>query len=340
MSGVRWADPFLLHLIALLPALVLVGLLLWWRRRRDVAEALGDPVLVARLAGGDLRAFPLRRAALLLPAAALLGVAAAGPRWGIAAEPGGRRGDVVLVLDASNSMLAEDVRPSRLQREREAARALVDGLAGSRVALVAFGGSGHVLSPLTADGAALHLYLDALSPEIVNQSGTSLYSALRNALELLGPAGPAGAPGSIVLVSDGEALDPPRLVDFSVAEARRRGVPIHTVGIGTAAGAPVPDVDALTGRRTGFKQEPNGAVAVSRLDEATLRRIARETGGTYHGATDARSMRSLATAAARGGRAPVRRGESLPDNRYAWPLALALLLIAADSLAERGRRVG
>jgi Ca-activated chloride channel family protein len=242
------------------------------------------------------------------------------------------------VLDASNSMLAEDVRPSRLQREREAARALIDQLPGSRVALVAFGGTGHVLAPLTADGAALHLYLDALSPEIVNQSGTSLYSALRNALALLGPAGPGGAPGSIVLVSDGEALDPPRLVDLSVEDARRRGVPIHTVGIGTAAGAPVPDYDELTGRRTGFKTEMNGAVAVSRLDEATLRRIATETGGTYHGGTDARSISMLAAAAARGGRAARVPGQSLPDNRYAWPLALALALIAADALSERGRR--
>jgi Ca-activated chloride channel homolog len=187
--SVRWADPFLLHLIALLPALVLAGLLLWWRRRREVSDALGDAALVRRMAGTDLRAFPVRRAALLLPAAALLGLAAAGPRWGVADSDRAHRGDVVLVLDASNSMLAEDVRPSRLAREREAARTLVDGLAGSRVGLVAFGGSGHVLSPLTADGAALGLYLDALSPEIVNQSGTSLYSALRNALELLGPAG-------------------------------------------------------------------------------------------------------------------------------------------------------
>jgi Ca-activated chloride channel family protein len=341
MTDVRWADPFLLHLIALLPVLVLVGILLWWRRRREVAEALGDPALVRRLAGTDLRAFPRRRAALLLPAAALLGVAAAGPRWGTASNaPNATQGDVVLVLDASNSMLAEDVPPSRLEREREAARALVDRL-GGRVGLVAFGGSGQVLSPLTSDAPALHLYLDALSPEIVNQSGTSLYSALRHALELLGPAGSGGSggpPGSIVLVSDGEALDPPRMVDLSVEEAARRGVPIHTVGIGTAAGGPVPDVDDLSGRRIGFKREPDGTVATSRLDEATLRRIAQATGGTYTGATDARSLAALAAAASRGGRAARARGESLPDNRYAWPLALALVLVVIDALTERGRR--
>jgi Ca-activated chloride channel family protein len=205
------------------------------------------------------------------------------------------------------------------------------------VGLVAFGGSGQVLSPLTSDAAALHLYLDALSPEVVNQSGTSLYSALRHALALLGPAGPRGAPGSIVLVSDGEALDPPRMVDLSVEDAARRGVPIHTVGIGTAAGAPVPDYDDISGQRIGFKREPDGSIATSRLDEPTLRRIAEQTGGTYTAQTDARSVAALAAAAARGGRATRGRGESLPDNRYAWPLMLALVLIAADSLAERGR---
>ena len=77
-----WADPFLLHLIALFPALLLAAVLLWWRRRREVAEALGDPVLVRRLAGTDLRRFPGGRAVLLVLAGALLGIAAAGPRWG------------------------------------------------------------------------------------------------------------------------------------------------------------------------------------------------------------------------------------------------------------------
>ena len=334
----RWADPFLLHLIALFPALLLAALLLWWRRRREVAAALGDAALLRRVTGVDLHAFPWRRAALLLPAAALLGVAAAGPRWGGATEPEAERGDVVLVLDASNSMLAQDVRPSRLEREREAARGLVDRLAGSRVGLIAFGGSGHALSPLTGDAAALHLYLDALSPDIVNQSGTSLYSALRQALALLGPAAEGRAPGALVLVSDGEALDPPRLVDLSIEDARKRGVPVHTVGIGTAAGARVPDVDEATGERIGYKREPGGAPAVSRLDEATLRRIAQQTGGTYRAATDPRSLAELADAAARGGRATRARGASLPDNRYEWFLALALALIAADALSERGRR--
>lgn len=338
MTDIRWSDPFLLHLIALFPALLLAALLLWWRRRREVAEALGDPALVRRLAGADLRRFPGGRAALLLPAGALLGVAAAGPRWGAAEAGAPGRGDVVLVLDASNSMLVQDVAPSRLERERALARALVDGLAGSRVGLIAFGGSGHALSPLTSDGSAIHLYLDALSPEIVNQGGTSLDSALRQALALLGGAGEGTTGGSIVLVSDGEALEPPELITASIGHARRRGVLVHTVAIGTAAGGPVPDVDPETGEREGFKRETDGSVAVSRMDEATLRRIAQETGGTYRTMPDARAVAELARAAAAGGRATRGRGSSLPDNRYEWFLGLALALIAADALAERARR--
>lgn len=338
MTEIRWEDPFLLHLIALFPALLLAALLLWWRRRRDVADALGDRALVRRLAGTDLRRFPGGRIALLLPAGALLGIAAAGPRWG-AADPGAPgRGDVVLVLDASNSMLVQDVAPSRLERERTLARGLVDQLAGSRVGLIAFGGSGHALSPLTSDGSAIHLYLDALSPEIVNQGGTSLDSALRQALALLGGAGEGQTGGSIVLVSDGEALEPPELLGASIGNARRRGVPVHTVGIGTAAGGPVPDVDTETGRRDGFKRELDGSPAVSRLDEATLRRIAQETGGTFRMMPDARGVAELASAAAKSGPAVRGRGTSLPDNRYEWFLGLALVLIAMDSLAERGRR--
>lgn len=335
----RWADPFLLHLTVLFPALLFAALLLWWRRRREVAEALGDRALVRRLAGTELRRFPLGRAALLLPAGALLGVAAAGPRWGaldVDAARGG--GDVVLVLDASNSMLVEDVRPSRLERERALARALVERLGGSRVGLVAFGGSGIPLSPLTADASALLLYLDALSPEIVNQSGTSLDSALRQALALLGGMGEGATGGSIVLVTDGEALEPPEMLSVSIDYAKRLGVPVHTVGIGTAAGGRVPDVDPGTGVRRGFKRETDGATAVSRLDAETLRRIAEETGGTSRILPDDREVADLARVAARGGRAAAGHGAPLPDNRYEWFLGFALALIAMDTLADRGRR--
>ncbi|HEX8321914.1 vWA domain-containing protein [Longimicrobium sp.] len=334
---IRWADPFLLHLIPLFPALVAAALLLWWRRRRDVAEALGDPALVRRLAGTDLRAFPRRRVALLIPAAAFLGLAAAGPRWGEVRVDGVPRGDVVLVLDASNSMLVEDVRPNRLERQREIARTLVRRLEGSRVGLVAFAGSGHVLTPLTDDFSALNLYLDALGPDIVHQSGSSLYSALAEAVNLLDVPGAGENPGSIVLITDGEALEPSSMVGLSLERAVRRRVAIHTVGLGTEAGGPVPNVDPETGRRRGFKRDPETReTAVSRLERPLLSAIARTTGGTAQVMPNAQAVAALANAAASGERGPG-GGDSHPDNRYEWFLALALALIAADALSEHRR---
>ena len=330
----RWAEPFLLHLVALFPALLLAALLLWRRRRREVADALADPALLTRLGGEGLRGFPWLRAALLLPAGALLGIAAAGPLRGPAiADAVESGGDVVLLLDASNSMLVEDVAPNRLERQRSLAREIVDRAAGGRVALVAFGGTAQVLAPLTTDAGALHLYLDALSPEVVDQGGSSLASALRHGASLL--VREEGAPGgTLVLVSDGEAMDPPELTAAAVADVARRGVRVHTVGIGTAAGGPVPHHDPLTGARRGFKRERDGSEAVSRLDAGALRPIAERTGGTFRmdpGSAGAAELAALAAlASAHGGPA-----DGTPGNRYRWPLAAALLLVAADALVER-----
>ena len=335
---IRWAVPSLLHLVALFPALAVAALLLYWRRRRDVARELGDAPLLRRLAGADLFRFPRRRAALVVPAALALGLAAAGPRWGRAEEPAtdARRGDVVLVLDASNSMLAEDVAPNRLERERGAARALLRRLAGSRVALVVFAGNGYVLSPLTADFGSLHLYLDHLGTDIVDQSGSSLYAAIRQGTSLL--VGPDGrARGSLVLVTDGDALEGTALVDEAVSGAMQLRVPVHALGVGTLAGAPVPHIDPVTGERNGFKQEPRGGVAKSALGERRLQSITRATGGTYRAADDERSLAELARVAAAGTHGTGRGRATPADNRYEWFVALALALIAADALGEQRR---
>jgi Ca-activated chloride channel family protein len=336
----RWADHSLLHLIALFPAILGIAMRLWWRRRRDVAEALGDPALVRRLTGTDLHAFPWKRAALLVPAAALLGTAAAGPRWGTARDADvPRRGDVVLVLDASNSMLVQDVAPNRLEREREIARRLVARLGGSRVGVVAFAGSAQPLTPLTDDFGAVHLYLDALGPDVVQQDGSSLYAALRSAVNLLDVpvAGTEARPGSIVVISDGEALEPMSMVQIALEQAVQRRIPVHTVGIGTAAGGPVPDVDPATGRRRGFKKDPETREeVVSRMTGTVLADIAQATGGTFHANPDTRAVEQLAVAASSGG-AGNGRGATYADNRYEWLLGLALVLIALDALLDHAR---
>jgi hypothetical protein len=317
----RWSTPELLPLAVLLPLALLLAILLAWRRRRDVAAAIPG-------AAPGIAAFPGARAALLLPAAALLGVAAAGPVRGLQGPPAA--GEVVLLLDASNSMLVQDVPPSRMELQRALALELLDRLAPARVGLVAFAGGARVLAPRTADHAVLATYLEDLSPEAVRQGGTALSAALRAGLALLDDGrGPAG---SLVLLSDGEALEDGEVVDEAVGRVARAGVAVHTVGIGTRAGGPVPHLDPVTGESSGYKEEPGGQPAVSRLDAETLRRIAARTGGTARLASDPGAVAALADALSAGG------GAGRPWRGYRWPLLASLGLLALDALAAgRGR---
>jgi Ca-activated chloride channel family protein len=335
--------PWLLPLALLLPLAVGAGIALAVRRRRRAAEAFGEHPLVLRLAGRDPGAAPWMRVALLLPAAAALGIAAADPRWGRGGGDGGAGAggaEVVLVMDASNSMLVEDVRPNRLERERAAARQIAHGLPGSRMGVVVFSGRGYVLTPLTADPGALELYLDALSPEIVTQGGSSLASAVRQGTDLLLGGDSVSAGRVMVLMSDGEALEERAEVGLAVRRAERAGVVIHTLGFGTEGGGPVPNVDPTTGRRMGFKRDVDGSTAVSRLDPGMLREIAGETGGSYRAGSDPRAvaalLRDIAAAPAGARRAD---GTGGPPPRYEWFLAAALLLLAGDTvLAALERR--
>ena len=328
------AHPALRHLIALFPAVTLIALFLWLRRRRQAAAALGDAALVHRLAP-SLEGIPRRRVVLLTLAALLLGVAAAGPTWGREPVEAPRAADLVLILDASNSMLVEDVRPNRLERERALARALVKRVQGGRVALVVFAGSGYVVAPLTRDYDALDAYLEALSPEMVPQGGTSLSNAMRQGASLLFGAPGERPRGALVLMTDGDALEEGRDIQLAASLLGRAGIALHAVGIGTPGGGPVPDVDPATGRRTGYKRDLDGSVARSALGEALLQRIAAVTRGSYrpHSVAAAEELAAAANTIRPGGPdwTQVR-----PGNRYEWFLGAALALLALDSLLESG----
>lgn len=333
-----FARPDLLWLAFALPLLFGTAIWAYARRRRRVAALLCDDALLRRLGVEDLRRFPTPRLLLVGLAGLALGLAAAGPQWGRqVVETQNRALDLVLAIDVSKSMWAQDLSPDRLERARLLARRLLRELPGDRIGLVAFAGRAYVLSPLTTDHGALQLYLDALDPGIVSQGGSSLASALRQATDLVRGHEGARSNRAVVLVTDGEALEERDEVIAAAGRAAAAGVVVFTVGIGTPGGAPVPERDPVTGAVTGFKRELSGTVVVSRRDDALLERIARATGGRYFRADEAGATEELLSAL-RG----IERTATTADrqerakDRFAWFVALALALLAVDVWRARG----
>jgi Ca-activated chloride channel family protein len=272
---------------------------------------------------------------VVLGAALLLaGLALARPQWGLTEDTTQRRGeDVVFVLDLSKSMLARDAQPSRLDRAKLAILDYLHRQQGGRVGLVVFAGSAFLRCPLTLDYAAFEESVTEASPDDLYVPGSDLARGIisaKNAFE-------KGAERRvIVLLTDGEDLEKTGIK--AAQEFARDGVIVFALGVGTAAGSTV-QISQPNGQ-LGPLLDADGQPVVSRLDEDTLRGIAEATGGSYRrlenisqAMTDVvRALRSTDVQAA--GVALKRRG----IDRYAWPLAVAILLLVAESFLSTRRR--
>lgn len=271
----RFADPLWLAGLALVPLLALA----FWagaRARRRALERFADSALVERLTASVSRRGRRAKAAALLGAVGLAVVALARPQFGTRVETVRARGqDVMVALDLSESMLAEDVAPNRLERARLSVLRLMRQLDGDRIGLVAFAADAFVQSPLTIDYGAAAMFLGAMEPDLMPIQGTNLGEALRVSLDALEEAREARV---LVIVTDGE--DHEGEIDLQLERAREMGVRIHTVGLGSTDGVPIPQLDEQ-GRRQGFLRDDEGNVVTTRLDEATLQRVAEATGGRY-----------------------------------------------------------
>jgi len=253
--------PFVLALAPLVGGAAWFGAA--WARRVRIRRASLWSEATAALARGAGRGGPTT-----LAVAAFLGtVALAGPRWGQESVVTESRGlNLVIAVDISRSMLAEDTRPSRLARALREARRLVQDLDGDRIGLVAFAGSSYILSPLSVDGSALTLYLDALDPDVASEGGTALGPALRQGAELL-RVGTDLADRVLVIFSDGEAHDS---LAETLVQARRvaaAGVHVILVAEGERAPAHIPVRDDH-GNLQGYQRDADGnTIETSRRDD-------------------------------------------------------------------------
>lgn len=331
---IRWGEPAYLWLLVVVPVLVVGLLLLGLFKRRRLGRAV-DSQLVASLTGTLAPGLVRLKRLLLVGALTLLVIAAARPKWGERLQLYRGRGiDVVIALDASKSMLAEDVKPNRLQRAKTELAGLIDGLAGNNIGVVAFAGEAYVMCPLTADAGSARMFLDIIDPATMPVPGTDFGRAIDRALELFNPKEPTHK--ALILVTDGEDLG--RNTTQAVERAAATGLVIFPVAFVSAEGGPIPEYDER-GNLQSYKKDKDGRVVMSRMDERQLIAIAQATGGRFLRVEGFSSERLLAEL----GRI---RQKELTGGRYAdyveryqWFLGAALvLLLAGLGISDRRGR--
>lgn len=270
----RLEHPELLYALALLPALW-AGYALARRANRKALKQLGNPGLLQSMMQGYSAARERARMALLLSVVALLVLGLANPQRGTKSETALQRSlDVILALDISQSMLAQDVPPNRLERARQFARDLALALRSERVGLVLLAGSAYPQMPLSSDFAALDMGLRSAHPGLAPNPGTAIGDAIEVAEKLFGAESKAGK--VLILISDGETHDAGALARAQTAGKNK--VVIFTIGVGTSEGGFIP---LQIADREDYKRDETGEPVRTRLHEDFLREIAATGKGRF-----------------------------------------------------------
>jgi Ca-activated chloride channel family protein len=331
----QFAETGAFYLLLILP--LLVGFFIWSKRRKQKAAArFGDLTLVAKLADTVSPVRDRVKSLLFVTALFFFILALARPQWGQKTEQVVRSGvDVFLAIDTSFSMDATDVVPSRLEKARHIASALMDELQGNRIGLIVFSGSAFVQCPLTLDYGAAKIFLDSFSTGVVPEPGTNIVSAL--AMAERGFVAKESKYKVVILLTDGEQHEGDTMA--AAEAARDAGILVHAVGVGTPGGDPIPVLDER-GEVTEYKRDENDQLVLSRLDEDTLGRIAVTTGGRYFRATDRESeVEEIAELVA--GMESKELSSKLftqYEERYYWPLGIAIAFLTAETVLPRRRR--
>ncbi|MFQ5510288.1 MAG: VWA domain-containing protein [Candidatus Krumholzibacteriia bacterium] len=328
----EFADPEWLSALYAVPFLAWL-LIYGARRRRKELLRFAGPHLRDSLAPGASWRKTLLKSILKITGFALLVLALARPQFGKQLVKLEREGiDLVIALDTSLSMMAEDMKPNRLERAKQEIVDLIRGLKGDRVGLVAFAGEAFVLCPLTVDYDAALMFVQTADVDIISQPGTALDKAIDTSIALF--AEKAKSDRVVILVTDGEghAGDP-------VASARRandKSIRIYTIGIGNPAGELIP-LRGTDGSVAGYKKDKTGETVLTRLDEKTLRLVSDASGGKFLPATRQGLELKVLYREISGMQKTTIEGEFVErkSDRFTWFLAAAFLLLGLETVVSR-----
>lgn len=326
------------HLSWLFLAGIISGAFCWWQRvnsRRQLENfvdiSLWDAVIPDFNRHGRKRLLESAFAVMVVLAAIF---SLLRPQWGFVWQKGHKRGvDIVLAVDVSHSMLAEDISPTRLERVRREILDLLSHLQGDRVALVTFAGTAFLQTPFTVDYGTFRSFVDSLSPDLIPLQGSNLEGALRKSMQAIKQKNSkvsSAREHAIILFTDGESFSG----DLSAvrAEATASNTKIFIIGVGTETGSPIKLPD---GR---YKKNNLGETVISRLNEEPLKQLAAETGGIYvksitsDGDTeiiyDSGIKQTLSSSTVEGSR------KKQWNEYFQLPLSIAILFLLLPCLAE------
>ena len=326
----KLGNPYFLSLLWIVPALLIFYL--WaFRKKRALVEQFVSAELKERLLGGISYGKQKLKVVLILMGCLFAIFSLLQPKWGFQWEEVKRKGvDIMLALDVSKSMLAQDVSPNRLERAKRKIIDFLQIVQGDRVGLIAFAGTPFLQCPLTLDHGAVQIFLDSVGTDLIPVPGTAIGEAIELAIKSFGQSDRSSR--ALILITDGEDTVGKPLE--AAKKANEAGIKIYTIGIGKDGGTPIPNLEG-----GGFKKDRSGNVVMTKLDEQSLQKVALETGGSYvrsvSGDLDLEKIyediqKSTEEKELKSGR------QKRFEERFQWPLILAFFCFFLEAcLPER-----
>lgn len=323
---ITFSNTWMFYALLAIPAWIM-ALILFLKWKKNKMALLASGVLQPKMFPRYSRFKIVLKHILFILSYTMLVVALARPKMGMKVQDVETKGaDIIIALDVSNSMLAEDLKPNRLERAKQAISVLLDRLRGDRIGIIVFAGSARKQVPITIDYATAKMTVQSITPDDVNTQGTSLSAAINMAMESL-PVDRASS-GAIILITDGEDHEG-EAVELA-RKAKKQNIFVHTIGIGTPQGVPIPIYN--NGLVSGYKTDRNGQTVITKLNEQILKEIASEGGGIYvKGNNPTLALDQIKKEIDRMDKQVVsmKRYED-GKEQFQWPLALAIFLIILE----------
>ena len=269
----RFAHPYFLYLLIVVPLLVAMFVYVTYQQKIRLRE-FGNPDLLKRLMPNASIIRPQLKFYTLMVVLVLMIVALARPQFGSKLQTAKKQGvEAMIVLDVSNSMMAQDIQPNRLERSKLILSKLIDDMVDDKIGLIVFAGDAFVQLPITSDNVSAKMFLSSINPNLVPRQGTAIGTAIDLAIQSFGP-NESEAGRTIIVITDGENHEDDAVGAAKLAQ--EKGITVNVVGMGTPEGTPIP-----VGGTISFRKDKDGNVVVTKLNENMCRQIAEAGSGIY-----------------------------------------------------------